>query len=113
MTPELQVIVLADRGLYADWLFSDICALNWQTFLRINHQVTFQLRGEKEWHCLDTVVQKTGTSWSGIVKSFKTNPLNCTLLARWDEGYKHPWLIVTDASTRTSGCSLVWFTLLN
>ena len=35
-------------------------------------------------------------SWSGVVTCFKSNPLNCTLLARWDEGYKDPWLIVTD-----------------
>jgi hypothetical protein len=94
--PDWQVIVSADRGLYADWLFEEICALNWHPFLRINHQGTYQVRGEKEWFCLDTVVPKTGMSWSGIVSCFKSNPLNCTLLARWDEGYKDPWLIVTD-----------------
>lgn len=91
-----QVIVSADRGLYADWLFEEICELNWHPFLRINHQGTYQVRGEKKWLCLDTVVPKTGMSWSGIVSCFKTNPLNCTLLARWDEGYRDPWLIVTD-----------------
>ena len=91
-----QVIVSADRGLYADWLFDDIRALNWHPFLRINHQGTYQLRGEEEWRCLDTVVPNTGMSWSGVVTCFKSNPLNCTLLARWDEGYKDPMLIVTD-----------------
>jgi hypothetical protein len=35
-------------------------------------------------------------SWSGIVTCFKTNPLHCTLLACWDDGYQEPWLIVTD-----------------
>ena len=29
-----QVIVSADRGLYADWLFDEIRALNWHPFLR-------------------------------------------------------------------------------
>ena len=91
-----QVIVSADRGLYADWLFLEIVDLNWHPFLRINHQGTYQIKGEKEWRCLDTVVQKTGMSWSGTVTCFKTNPLHCTLLGRWDEGYKDPWLIVTD-----------------
>jgi hypothetical protein len=35
-------------------------------------------------------------SWSGKVICFKSNPLNCTLLARWDQDYQDPWLIVTD-----------------
>ncbi len=92
-----QVIVSADRGLYADWLFDEICALNWHPFLRINHhQGTYKIKGEQEWRCLDTVVAKTGTSWSGVVTCFKRNPLNCTLLARWDEAYQDPWLILTD-----------------
>ena len=32
------VIVSADRGLYADWLYQEIVALGWHPFLRINHQ---------------------------------------------------------------------------
>ncbi len=91
-----QVIVSADRGLYADWLFAEICALHWHPFLRINHLRTYQLRGENEWKSLDTVVPYTAMSWSGLVTCFKTNPLDCTLLARWDEGYKDRRLIVTD-----------------
>ena len=90
------MIVSADRGLYADWLFEEIWSLNWHPFLRINHQGTYQIKGEKEWFCLDTVVPKVGMSWSGIVSCFKSNPLNCTLLARWDKGYQDPMLIVTD-----------------
>lgn len=90
------MIVSADRGLYADWIFEEICALNWHPFLRINYQGTYRIRGEEEWKCLDTVVPKTGMSWSGNVTCLKSNPLNCTLRARWDEGYKDPWLIVTD-----------------
>ncbi len=80
----------------ADWLFDEICALNWHPFLRINHQGTYQIRGQQEWRGLDTVVPHTGMSWSGVVTCFKSNPRNCSLLARWDEGYKDPWLIVTD-----------------
>jgi Transposase DDE domain len=107
--PDWQVIVLADRGLYADWLFSDICALNWHPFLRINHQGTFQIRGEKEWQFLDKVVPQTGMSWSGVVTCFKTHPLNCTLLARWDEGYQDPWLIVTDLAPELG--DVLWYSL--
>ncbi|MEQ9544386.1 MAG: hypothetical protein RIK85_00030, partial [Marinobacter sp.] len=65
-------------------------------FLRINHQGNYQLRGDPEWRCLDTVAPKTGTQWSGYVTCFKNHYIDCSLLARWDEGYKEPWLIVTD-----------------
>ena len=54
-----QVIVSADRGLYADWLFDQICALNWHPFLRINHLRMYHLKGEEKWVCLDKVVPKT------------------------------------------------------
>ncbi len=91
-----QVIVSADRGLYADWLFAEICALNWHPFLRINYHRTYRVRGEDEWQSLETVVPQTGMNWSGKVTCFKTNPLDCTLLACWEEGYKTPWLIITD-----------------
>jgi hypothetical protein len=94
--PDWEVIVLADRGLYADWLFSDICALNWHPFLRINQQGTYQIRGENKWQFLDAVVTLKGMSWSETVTCFKTNPLDCTLLVRWEPDYKEPWLIVTD-----------------
>ena len=36
------VIVLADRGLYAKWLFQAIRALGWHPLLRVNQQGTFR-----------------------------------------------------------------------
>ena len=35
-------------------------------------------------------------NWSGEITCFKGNPIDCTLLARWDDGYADPWLILTD-----------------
>ncbi len=39
-----------------------------------------------------------GQRWAGRVTCFATHErqLDCTLLARWDAGYRDPWLIVTD-----------------
>ena len=37
------VIVSADRGLYADWLYTEIVALGWHPFLRINIAPQIQL----------------------------------------------------------------------
>lgn len=91
-----KVMVTADRGLYADWLFQEIVAVGWHPFLRINHQGQYQSSDSSSWQPLATVVSSTGMSWSGQVICFKTNPINCTLLARWDDGYTDPWLILTD-----------------
>jgi hypothetical protein len=91
-----RVIVTADRGLYADWLYQAIVAVGWHPFLRINHQGLFHLPGDRQWQPLEQVVKAPGQSWSGRVTCFKTNPLDCTLLARWDQGYQDPWLILTD-----------------
>lgn len=33
---------------------------------------------------------------SGRATCFKSNPIDCTLLARWDADYADPWLILTD-----------------
>jgi hypothetical protein len=93
---DYQVIVAADRGLYADWLYQAITAVGWHPLLRINHQGLFHLPGKDEWLPLDQIIKVAGQPWSGFVTCFKTNPLDCTLLARWDAGYQDPWLILTD-----------------
>ena len=50
----------------------------------------------EQYQPLSELVTQVGQFWSGQVNCFKTNSLSCTLLARWDEGYAAPWLIVTD-----------------
>ncbi|MDJ0591872.1 MAG: hypothetical protein QNJ72_18065 [Pleurocapsa sp. MO_226.B13] len=37
---------------------------------------------------------------------FKTNPIKCTLLARWDDGYADPWLILTDLESENA--DILW-----
>jgi hypothetical protein len=90
------VIVSADRGLYASWLYEEIVALGWHPFLRINHQGQYCLEGSSSWQPLATVVTPNQQNWSGQVTCFKSNPINCTLLAQWDDAYADPWLILTD-----------------
>ena len=90
------VLVTTDRGLYADWLYSQIQSNRWHPFMRINDGGLFRRHHEQQFQPLNTLVTHIGQSWSGQVSCFKTNPLDCTLLARWDEGYSEPWLIVTD-----------------
>jgi len=91
------VIVLADRGLYARWLFERIVRLGWHPLLRINTGGTFRPAASAHYQPLRELVPEPGTQWVGSGTAFQgPRRLNCTLLARWDEGYADPWLLVTD-----------------
>jgi hypothetical protein len=92
------VIVLADRGLYARWLFRRIVRLGWHPLLRINVGGTFRPAASARYRPLRSLVPQPGTQWVGSGTAFvgPRRRLNCTLLARWEEGYADPWLLLTD-----------------
>jgi Transposase DDE domain len=92
------VIVLADRGLYAGWLFRRIVRLGWHPFLRINRGGTFRPDPQATYRPLTSFVPRPGTRWQGTGTAFKRQQrrLRCTLLACWEEGYTDPWRILTD-----------------
>lgn len=92
------VIVLADRGLSARWLFQRIVRLGWHPLLRINTGGTFRSAKSVQYRPLREFVPQPGTQWVGTGTAFQgpRRRLNCTLLARWDEGYRDPWLLLTD-----------------
>lgn len=92
------VIVLADRGLYAGWLFHRIVRLGWHPFLRINAGGTFRPDPQATYRPLTSFVPRPGMRWRGTGTAFKSpqRRLRCTLLACWEEGYTAPWLILTD-----------------
>jgi hypothetical protein len=98
------VIVLADRGLYAPWLFRRIVKLVWHPFLRINTGGTFRPAGTHGFRPLATFAPEPGTCWQGRGTAFARKPrrLVCTLLACWEAGYKDPWLILTDLAPEAS-----------
>ncbi|HMA34416.1 MAG TPA: transposase [Chloroflexia bacterium] len=105
------VLVLADRALYARWLFARIVANGWHPFLRIQRQGYVRRAGQAHWHELRTLVPEAGTAWAGAVTCFK-NPegqLNCTLLAHGEAGYRDPWFIVTDLPQEVAACA--WYGL--
>lgn len=90
------VLVLADRGLYADWLFHAICKLGWHPFLRINLGGKFRQAGSSQFLPLSHYVLKDGRAWADTGTCFKTHPIQATLLTCYDPQYEDPWLIVTD-----------------
>jgi Transposase DDE domain len=105
------VLVLADRGLYARWLFRRMTRLGWHPFLRINTGGTFRPTGQVRGVALKTLVPAPGTTWQGTGIAFKGRhrQLHCTLLACWEPGYKDPWLILTDLPPEAS--TACWYGL--
>jgi hypothetical protein len=105
------VLVLAERGLYARWLFRRITRLGWHPVLRINTGGTFRPAGRVHGVPLKTLVPQPGTSWQGTGIAFKGRhrQLHGTLLARWEAGYKDPWLILTDRPPEAS--TACWYGL--
>ena len=74
------VIVLADRGLYARWLFTTIQALGWHPCLRINRQGYYRVSPAATFRPLTQVVSRVGQRWAGSVTCFATPAwqLTCT-----------------------------------
>jgi hypothetical protein len=105
------VIVLADRGLYARWLFQGISRNGWQPVLRINTGGTFRPTASAHYQPLRSLVPQPGTQWVGSGTAFQgpRRRLNCTLLARWEEGYTDPWLWLTDLAP--SAGAACWYGL--
>ena len=92
------VIVMADRGLYARWLYRRIVRLGWHPLLRVNTGGTFRPAASTRYRPLRSFVPQLGTQWAGSGTAFvgPRRQLNCPVLARWDEGYADPWLLLTD-----------------
>lgn len=101
------VVVTTDRGLYAPWLYDAIVALNWHPFMRINDQGYYQPSSEEPFVPLKGLITSRGQSWAGVITCFQANSLQCTLLARWDEGYNDPWLILTDLEPHQA--EILWY----
>lgn len=95
--PDWKVIVTADQGLYADWLWTAIQNLGWHPLLRIRLQMGFRAEGEADFAALGKRVQRRGRGWKGKGEwSEKGARLQGTLLVRWEKGYEEAMAVVTD-----------------
>lgn len=105
----LAVLVLADRGLYARWLFRALVAQGWHPFLRINTGATFRPAGWHAFYPLRHFVPTPERQWQGRGNAFVTASLPCTLLARWEAGHRDPWLLLTDLAPEAADAG--WYGL--
>jgi DDE family transposase len=109
--PDVTVLVLADRGLYARWLFRRIVRLGWHPFLRVNAHTTFRPAGRARFYRLTELVPMVGARWQGEGTAFKTPSarLACTLTACWSADYAEAWCVLTDLPPRA--CEVTWYGL--
>jgi hypothetical protein len=105
------VLVLADRGLYAGWLFRRIVRLGWHPFLRINAGCKFRPARQAHFFWLRDLVSQVGMRWRGEGTAFASPgcQLPCTLVAWWGGGHREPWFVLTDLLPE--GCDAVWYGL--
>jgi hypothetical protein len=104
-----QVLVLADRGLYATWLFEAIQAHGWHPFLRINPIGQARPAGSQAFQSLASLVPPAGQTYNAPVVCFKTASLAATLLIYADAQHPQPWIILTDLPPEDA--SIAWYRL--
>ena len=109
--PDWLVVVLADRGLYARWLYAAIVRCGWHPFLRINLAVKVRHVGTEQFDWLSRWVPQVGARWQGEADCFvqKHSRLRCTLLLQWEVGYEHAWAVITDLSAAQA--NIAWYAL--
>jgi hypothetical protein len=101
------VIVAADRGLYARWLFEAIQNCGWHPFLRINMRSKYCPKGEADFRPMAQLLPSPGSVWYGKVTCFAVNSVEGTLLACWGIKHLEPWLILTDLPPENA--SSAWY----
>lgn len=92
------VVVMADRGLYARWLFDAIRENQWHAFLRVNARSMYRPKGAADFRPMSQLLSSPGLVWAGQVTCFRNNSVEGTLLACWGVQHLEPWLILTDLS---------------
>jgi hypothetical protein len=103
------VIGLADRGVYAPWLLRRLTRVGWHPFLRRNTGGSFRPANAPCWQPFLRFVPRPGTRWRGTGIALTRNQVPGTLLARWEEGDKAPWLLLTALAPEASDAG--WYGL--
>jgi hypothetical protein len=79
-------------------LFRHLGRLGWPPLLRINTGGTFRPAASAHYRPLRELVPQQGAQGVGLGTAFQgpRRRLNCTVLARWEDGDADPWLLLTD-----------------
>jgi len=105
------VVALADRGLWARWLFQEIQLLGWHPLMRVSAGGYFRPDGARRFVPIKQMVPEVGMSWRGRDTAFSTpgRQLVGTLLGWWGPEYPGPWLLLSDLAPQRAEAS--WYAL--
>jgi hypothetical protein len=103
------VAVLSDRGLESPGLFRFIVELGWHPLMRVKKGGKFRPKTWRNYYNFNALVRKVGDSFSAEGTAYTGEKMPCTLLARWDEGYTEPWLILTDLAPEAADAA--WYAM--
>lgn len=103
-----KVIVMADRGLYAAWLYEAIQRLGWHPMLRVNEELSFRAEGEETFSSMGQRVKRRGRGWKGKGEwSEHGERMSGTVLIRWEKGYEEKLVVVTDLDEKEANAA--WY----
>jgi Transposase DDE domain len=106
--PDWKVILMADRGLYAAWLYQAIQRLGWHPMLRVKEDLSFRESREETFSPMGLRVKRRGRGWSGTGEWSETGErMEGTVLIRWEKGYAEKLVVVTDLSEKEANAA--WY----
>jgi hypothetical protein len=106
--PDWKVIMMADRGLYAAWLYRAIQKLGWHPMLRVKEDLSFRATGEENFSPMGMQVKRRGRGWSGKGEwSEHGERMQGTVLLRWEKGYEEKLVVVTDLDEKEGNAA--WY----
>jgi Transposase DDE domain len=106
--PDWKVILMADRGLYAAWLYRAIQKLGWHPMLRVKEDLSFRETTEEKFSPMGMRVKRRGRGWSGKgAWSEHGELMEGTVLIRWEKGYEEKLVVVTDLDEKEANA--VWY----
>lgn len=102
--PDLEVIVLCDRGLRSPRLWRQIMALGWHPYLRQSVNTVFCADGGTRLPAR-ALVPGPGHAWVGHGTAFRaaSKRRRGTLLVVWEPNQDEPWVVLTDLEPQQAG----------
>jgi len=109
--PGWQILVLADSGLYANWLYERIVSYGWHPYLRLSGYGYFRPLAGQCWRPLTSACRRGGQvrRWQALCFKTRSAQLRCTLLAYWKADHDQSCLVVTDLSPCSA--QIAWYGL--
>jgi hypothetical protein len=107
--PQVQVLLLADRGLWSPRLWKRIKDLGWHPLLRLQGSIRFTPQGQHRQPARQ-LVPGPGHAWVGQGVAFTGGRKRAgTLIVVWAPDQQDPWLVFTDLRPRSVG--IAWYGL--